>query len=90
MKKNRNARKKLNDLYLYLDINSDFFYRNPPSESMKKRYEEIKEKYDEEFKYRKFREYEWNEYYGLFKLKNIFILAIRTILIIKLTILYLK
>lgn len=42
--KNRNARKKLNDLYLYLDINSDFFYRNPPSESMKKRYEEIKEK----------------------------------------------
>lgn len=44
MKKNRNARKKLNDLYLYLDINSDFFYRNPPSESMKKRYEEIKEK----------------------------------------------
>ena len=70
MKKNRNARKKLNDLYLYLDINSDFFYRNPPSESMKKRYEEIKEKYDEEFKYRKFREYEWNEYYGLFKLKN--------------------
>lgn len=57
-------------MYLYLDMNNNSFYRNSPSEPMKKRFEKIKDKYDKIFAGRQFREYEWNEYYGLFKLSN--------------------
>ena len=70
MKKNHIARKNLNDLYLYLDMSGGVYFRNKPSETMKKRYEEIKKKYGKKFAGRQFREYEWNEYYGLFKLSN--------------------
>lgn len=70
MKKNRITRKNLLDMYLYLDMSNNSFYRNPPSESMKKRYEKIKDKYDKVFAGRRFSEDEWYEYYGIFKLSN--------------------
>lgn len=105
MKKNRIARKDFLDMYLYLDMSYTSFYRNTPSESMKKRFEKIRDKYDKIFAGRQFREYEWNEYYGLFKLSNgrigidpkrmlkkqpISIFDIRIIMIIELMSLFLK
>ncbi len=69
MKKERNARKTLNDLYLYLDV-SDGIRPNEMTDAKKQRYEEVKEKYDKEFKRRHGCAYEWFEYYGLFTLGN--------------------
>ena len=65
MKKERNARKQLLDLYLYMDMKNSYDYENA-TEAMKKRYEEIKEKYDSIYDDRQFSVWEWNEYYGLF------------------------
>lgn len=65
MKKERNARKELLDLYLYMDMKNSYDYKNV-TEAMKKRYEEIKEKYDSIYGNRQFSTWEWNEYYGLF------------------------
>ena len=65
MKKERNARKQLLDLYLYMDMKNSYDYENA-TEAMKKRYEEIKEKYDSIYGNRQFSTWEWNEYYGLF------------------------
>lgn len=65
MKKERNARKELLDLYLYMDMKKSYDYKNA-TEAMKKRYEEIKEKYDSIYSNRQFSNWEWNEYYGLF------------------------
>lgn len=65
MKKERNARKELLDLYLYMDMKNSYYYENA-TEAMKKRYEEIKTKYDSIYSNRQFSPWEWNEYYGLF------------------------
>ncbi len=65
MKKERNVRKQLLDLYLYMDIKTSYDYENA-TEAMKKRYEEIKEKYNSIYGNRQFSTLEWNEYYGLF------------------------
>ena len=70
MKKDRNARKELLDLYLYLDVNSDL-HINDFSKEQLAHYEEIKDNYDKRFKGRLFNTpFYWTEYYGLFKLAD--------------------
>lgn len=69
MKKNHNARKELMDLYLYLDMSSNWKHEKA-NEKMKQKYESIKNKYDKIYGNRHFTPMEWNEYYGLFKTKN--------------------
>ena len=70
MKNERNSRKELCDLYLYFDMKCDMFNPNEFTEEMKKRYDDIKSKYEKKYGNRYFSPYEWNEYYGLFKQKN--------------------
>lgn len=70
MKKERNARKELLDLYLYIDMREGYFYRFKPTKEMEERYELIKDKFDKIYGDRYFGPSEWNEYYGLFKLDN--------------------
>ena len=61
MKRNRNARKALIELYFYFDYSGNF--------EEKLEYQKIKNKYEKKFKNRHGSEWE-NEYYGLFKIKN--------------------
>lgn len=70
MKRDRNARKELLDLYLYMDMKCDSFYEKKASNELKKHYEEIKKKFDKIYGNRYFGPMEWNEYYGLFKLDD--------------------
>lgn len=65
MKKDRNARKQLLDLYLYMDMRLKYDY-DRASDNIKEKYEEIKDKYDSLYQDRQFDVYAWNEYYGLF------------------------
>lgn len=70
MKKDRNSRKDLLDLYLYMDVSESIKYDEEISEKVKEKYNKIKDKYDKIYGDRVFPPYEWNEYYGLFKAKN--------------------
>ena len=70
MKKERNSKKYLLDLYLYMDVKWDGFFGDKFSEKEIKRYNEIEDKFDKKFSNRSFSPLEWKEYYGLFKIKN--------------------
>lgn len=70
MKKDRNAQKKLADLYLYLDLRSGSSFGQKPTDKMLNRFNEIKGEYDKIYANRYYNEYEWNEYYGLFKVNG--------------------
>jgi len=71
MKRNRNARKELLDLYLYLDVNYNSFRKNIFSKEQLNHYEEIKNQFDKKFDGRLFNNpSDWTEYYGVFKLDN--------------------
>ena len=68
MKKERNARKKLNDLYFYMDMIVDNIY--DALETQRERFKKLCEKYDKRFFKRQREPYEWEEYYGIFKTKS--------------------
>lgn len=70
MKRERNARKDLNDLYLYFDIGSDLCHFQNISNEKKDRFYEIKDRFDKKYGDRRGYPYEWSEYYGLFKTKS--------------------
>ena len=69
MKRDRNARKELLDLYLYLDFKYDDIFEEELTPELVERFNSIKDKYDKKFENRMFdNECYWTEYYGLFKL----------------------
>lgn len=70
MKKDRKAQNKLADLYLYLDLRSGSSFGRKPTEEMLNRFNEIKDEYDKIHADRYYNEYEWIEYYGLFKVNG--------------------
>ena len=66
MKKDRKARKELNDLYFYLDMERDSFY-NKPTKNMIDKFNMLSKKFKNRFENRHFAPYEWREYYGVFE-----------------------
>ena len=70
MKKERNPRKELKDLYFYFDYLYFGEVDDNLSENEMKRCIQIEEKYKKKYSDREGTPNWWKEYYGLFRLKN--------------------